>query len=112
MTTGRINQVTILNPRGQAAQTTPQRRRNVLLPKGMSTAKPYPAAGTLPPTGEEHPTTDSIAPTEFPKGWSAARAIGHIGRQTSLHTPLEWRELAVSHALLQAVTDRSLPPRI
>ena len=80
--------------------------------KGMSTAEPYPAAGTLPPTGEEHPTTDSIAPTEFPKGWSAARAIGHIGRQTSLHTPPEWRELAVSHALLQAVTDRSLPPRI
>ncbi len=72
-----------------------------------------PAASTLPPTGDEHPATDSIAPTEFPKGWSAAREIGHqVCRQTSLHAPLEWRELAVGHALGRAVTGCSLPPRI
>src|SRR5207248_8107686 len=99
MTTGRINQVTILNPTRNRAGHLPEGRRSLSLPKGMNTAKPYPATGTLPPTGEEHPATDSIAPTEFPKGRSAARDIAPNGRQTSLHAPLEWRELAVGHAL-------------
>src|SRR3954463_5681944 len=68
MTTGRINQVTILSPGTKCAQANS--------PKGASITKQGDAeaiqvAALQAPTVPTAQATDSIAPTEFPKGWSA-----------------------------------------
>jgi len=109
MTTGRINQVTILSQR--------QRRRH---PRGGGVehyrlAWPRRSAASRPrrpARARQRQTTDSIAPTEFPRAWSVAREIGPMGRHTSPLARPEWRRPATCHALWQAVTDRGLPPRI
>jgi hypothetical protein len=46
------------------------------------------------PRGLGRPTTDSVAPTEFPKGQAAAGGIGRESRQPSPHVSLEWRRPA------------------
>ena len=77
MTTGRINQVTILtgplSPRGSSGRERPEGRTGLL--QSRSGSRPR-SAWTCPcadPT-PEHATGHPIAPTEFPKAWSAADA--------------------------------------
>lgn len=85
MTTGRINQVTILCPQSGCPQ------------KGAGCIRYHMAEGTqccAPPaallTGREaapKQATDPIAPTECPEGWSATGVIRPFNRRTSPHTP-------------------------
>ena len=77
MTTGRINQVTILtgplSPRGSSGRERPEGRTGLLQSRSGSrprSAWTYPCADPTP----EHATGHPIAPTEFPKVWSAADA--------------------------------------
>jgi len=78
MTTGRINQVTILNP-GPRPETTrrggPPRRGAERYKEG-DPREVDPAERGGPRERRLPPTDYSIAPTEFPKGRSAARAFG------------------------------------
>jgi len=81
MTTGRINQVTILKVRPRRSRHTVQAQQSWLLiglPCKMSEHTPYKsdtAASSrerrLQPGFHDHP----IAPTEFPKRWSAIQAF-------------------------------------
>ena len=77
MTTGRINQVTVLNPHAERAQETPQGGRSSSATMRQRDTKGAPSHGhcTLATRGQQH-MTDSIAPTEFPRGRSAARVMG------------------------------------
>lgn len=108
MTTGRINQVTILNPAPESGEGGPQ--RGGVKRYRMAWASRSPPSRHLAPQREGLTATDSIAPTEFPRERSAATVIGPFGRQTALLTRPRWREPATSHALCKAVTGRSPPP--
>ena len=44
------------------------------------------------------PMGHPIAPTEFPKGWSAAGAFGLLSRHALPHRPLRWSVPVPSHA--------------
>ena len=69
MTTGRINQVTILNPSAEAHEQTPEEAG--CTKEGSREAAPA-ARAVERCTGTPTPrATDSIAPTEFPKVRSA-----------------------------------------
>jgi len=92
MTTGRINQVTILSPDAAREGWAPE-----IPPKGRSCYKDWgthevdPAkrdrkrGRDLPPGGY------SIAPTEFPKVRSAVGQSGPKTVHATPHTPLRWR---------------------
>jgi hypothetical protein len=99
MTTGRINQVTILRLREPPARRDAQRP-----PRGWNFCY-WEGEGRSPPD-RWHPTRrarraacgHSIAPTEFPKGRSAAVAIGSQDRHAPLHAPFRWRAPFPGHA--------------
>lgn len=75
MTTGRINQVTILNRRRGAGH--PPRGR-AALSVTMQVSERECAARRRDPARQEQegPTTDSIAPTEFPRASATAETFG------------------------------------
>ena len=82
MTTGRINQVTTLNP----AASPKELRQGApggadLCTKVGATAKPKPDRPGRPTRRGAAPSGHPIAPTEFPKGRSAA---GHSGPKTAV----------------------------
>jgi hypothetical protein len=94
MTTGRINQVTILNPRAKRRDTAPKDGGCERYHAGRATkvrAQPRPSKAPKEP---RRPTTDSVAPTEFPKGQAAAGGIGPESRQPSPHVSLKRRRPA------------------
>ena len=68
MTTGRINQVTILNRR-RGEGTPPRREADVSVTKkvGQRRIAAQPRASEAPEEPRRR-ATDSIAPTEFPRG--------------------------------------------
>ncbi len=75
MTTGRINQVTILAQRPRAKGHPPKgAESSITIRHGR--AETHPAANARPAGAGRRQATDSIAPTEFPKGRSAARESG------------------------------------
>src|SRR5690242_21908708 len=82
MTTGRINQVTILSPSAEAHERTPRRRPGCTGRKGRRRSEPQPQASQVCETPEPH-ATDSIPPTEFPKLRPATTDIRSLHR--SLH---------------------------
>ena len=108
MTTGRINQVTILNPAPEWGEGGP--RRGGVKRYRMAWASRSPPSRHLAPQREDLTATDSIAPTEFPRGQAATGGIGHRDRQPSPHVPPERRKPAADQALLGAVIRRVLPP--
>jgi len=67
MTTGRINQVTILSQRAEAQGRLPE--ESEFTKQGDAEATQVAALPKLKAIIAR--TTDSIAPTEFPKSWSA-----------------------------------------
>ena len=77
MTTGRINQVTILSPSAEAREQTPRRRPGCTGRKGRRRSEPQPQASEVCETPKPQ-ATDSIAPTEFPRQRSAATEIGLV----------------------------------
>lgn len=102
MTTGRINQVTVLvaaggRPKSAATRASPPTRggRSVLQGRGRPQA-PSPRRRTSQACAATagHP----IAPTEFPKWRSAAALRGPRGRCRLLHAPFRWRKPVPSHA--------------
>ncbi|KAF1343649.1 hypothetical protein EJ07DRAFT_186457 [Lizonia empirigonia] len=66
MTTGRINQVTIVNPSAEANERTPPKGAGMYQVEGRSLSDPQPQASKMCETPKPR-ATDSIAPTEFPK---------------------------------------------
>jgi len=77
MTTGRINQVTILNRLRMCrygAETPPRRAAGVLL-LGRGAPEGVPGLQDQTRKTREEPAGHSIAPTEFPKVRSAARTV-------------------------------------
>ena len=82
MTTGRINQVTILSPGAKAHERTPRRRPGCTGRRGRRRSEPQPQASEAYETPKPQ-ATDSIAPTEFPKLRSATGGIRLLHR--SLH---------------------------
>jgi hypothetical protein len=76
MTTGRINQVTILSPRGDPGEARagyPPKGAELVTRRGE--AEPRPAVGAGCASARLAARGHSIAPTEFPKGRSAAGSI-------------------------------------
>jgi hypothetical protein len=67
MTTGRINQVTILSPGTKYAGKLPEGSEYYQ----ARDAEAFQIAALEAPKAPTARTTDSIAPTEFPKRWSA-----------------------------------------
>ena len=86
MTTGRINQVTILNPaRARRTERPPGGGGTFALPL-QEGRRPRAATQPKAPVAQNAtgpPTTDSIAPTEFPRARSAAGEIGPRGPPNS-----------------------------
>ena len=77
MTTGRINQVTITRP-GTNRGTHPTARRGGICCYQMAEERrSIPSRERITGGTSETRATDSIAPTEYPKGWSAALGFGH-----------------------------------
>jgi len=118
MTTGRINQVTILQaePRSRVqrppvtvATTRPSRKRAEVRCKPGGGGPLVPKTERSRPTGDRHHPREGvtvncghpIAPTEFPKAWSAAtrlvRAPWWHTTTRLWHTPLEWRTPRTGH---------------
>ena len=107
MTTGRINQVSILRVR---SHTLEERSRLVTPhPRDGGDQDIYKVRGRPEPTpspgdrrGRSHqgiPAGHPIAPTAFPKEWSGADVgIRDAERRPTLHhTPLSWRIPATDH---------------
>jgi len=84
MTTGRINQVTILSPSAEAREQTPRRRPGCTGRKGRRRSEPQPQASEVCETPKPQ-ATDSIAPTEFPKLRSATGGIRLLHRVLHRH---------------------------
>ena len=103
MTTGRINQVTILSPCAEASGQTPRRER--VLPK-QGDAEATPVAALIMSKTRSAPATDSIAPTEFPKVWSATRHAQILLSRTvpAAYTPQEEKTYALSHAIARKLS--------
>ena len=113
MTTGRINQVTIVTVhrarKPKCAGTPPEGRTESSQDRGRP--KPGPACASSrdrsrPERGTHHP----IAPSEFPKRWSAADASSRPPEESGpslQHAPLKRRIPATCHVLgrLQASGD-------
>lgn len=68
------------------------------LPYGRDTRRCAQPCKAEPTEADMQYTTDSIAPTEFPKGRSAAREIEPEAAKISLHRPLERRQPTANHA--------------
>ncbi len=107
MTTGRINQVTILTrsphaPKGGGRPEDPPEGRSGSLSRSGGGRSQTPGPGYPEPKPGRKPasTGHPIAPTEFPKGWSAAdaRAFDLKGQPALRHTPLKRRIPAARHA--------------
>ena len=102
MTTGRINQVTILSPGAEARRQTP--RREQIVPSGAAKATPIATLQALK-TRTAY-TIDSIAPTEFLKGWSATSHARRFHRSISVaYTPQEETAYASSHAYARLLSE-------
>jgi hypothetical protein len=112
MTTGRINQVTILTPRALPQKTggdaAPLREGGECVTKKGRPKAPSPQrpASQACSATADHP----IAPTEFPQGRSAVERRGLGSRCRLLHTPFRWREPVPSHAQ-RRVPVRACPQR-
>ena len=106
MTTGRINQVTIRHPGRTLGAPAPEGGRSLALPDGRRAPKrPQPQA-TRRLRQARPRATDSIIPTEFPRGWSAAPGFGHLAaRPRCMHPPSGGgqRPLTPFHRRLSAV---------
>ena len=92
MTTGRINQVTILTedhdaPRGVGQRETPGKGGSGSLSRSGEGRSPTPGPGTLRQQTKVMSlasTSHPVAPTEFPKGRSAADAKAIPAQKTEL----------------------------
>ena len=80
MTTGRINQVTILSPSTEMHEQTPAKGASFT---EQGDAEALQVAALSGPGAPAVQATDSIAPTEFPKGWSATSHAGCCHRYIS-----------------------------
>src|SRR5690606_25206464 len=77
MTTGRINQVTILNPSATPGEFAPgSPRGGGALLRGLGSTEVNPAGRAACARRRATPDDHPIAPTEFPKGRSAAGQSG------------------------------------
>jgi hypothetical protein len=76
MTTGRINQVTILTPPAIRLLARPLNRGRVVSKQGGATRQ-SPTLRSQEQQLQLVPQDHPIAPTEFPKGWSAIQLIKH-----------------------------------
>ena len=99
MTTGRINQVTILRlhePPLEGTHRDPGRGGTLRYWEGVGQSPP----GCWCPMrwAQRAACGHSIAPTEFPRVRSAAEVVGSSDRRTPLHTPSRWRVPSPGHA--------------
>jgi len=107
MTTGRINQVTIVNPSAEANERTPRRRPDV--PDGREKPKrPQPQASEAYKTPKPR-ATDSIAPTEFPKLRSATGGTRLLHRLLPRHIRPSGGEDSSQVNAQARVLDRAIP---
>jgi hypothetical protein len=112
MTTGRINQITILIPGATSGEGTPRRppEGGGALQGWGARRSAHPAARDGPRGRRSTPSNHSIAPTEFPRGRSAAQrlglsttTLGSIGPQEGgLQSPVSAR---------RRIPTKALPPR-
>jgi len=107
MTTGRINQVTILYPHDihrDVAWKAPQRRRNCATRKGptKSGSNPRHSSQQVVKSSQE---AIQLPPLSFPRDGPLRQRSGPESRHASQHTPLKWRVPNSSH------TQRRLPVR-
>jgi|SRR5438128_384082 hypothetical protein len=79
MTTGRINQVTVLSQSTKRTLADPPKRASITK---QGDAEAPQVAALKAPKAPIARATDSIAPTEFPKRWSAA---SHDRRYRRIH---------------------------
>ena len=97
MTTGRINQVTILNPSAEAHRPTPRRERKVL---GRESQKRLQSRTAKAHRAPRLHAINSIAPTEFPKKRSATGCDRRSRpKQPATYGSQEEKTPALSHAL-------------
>ena len=127
MTTGRINQVTILLAgAGRVAGADPHHDRDTTPPGKGGQKLVLTRQGRLSPGEEKRPTGDRatpvegaavdyghpIAPTEFPKGWSAAttRSVpGGDNHEAMTYTPQEEDTKGQSHQQVDGYQPRLTP---
>src|SRR5438034_3967954 len=99
MTTGRINQVTILNtlsaPGGRRSGPDPANGTEVVInrqgrSKPQRPPRPTPS-DSAPVRGSCRPTGHPIAPTEFPQGWSVSELARPVtgDDETATYNPRE-----------------------
>ena len=108
MTTGRINQVTIVNPSAEANERTPRRRPGCTSWKGRSRSDPQPQASSVYETPKPQ-AIDSIAPTEFPKLRSATGGIRLLHRLLPRHIRPSGGEDPSQVNAQARVLDRAIP---
>ncbi|UPX11868.1 hypothetical protein EKO05_0002452 [Ascochyta rabiei] len=107
MTTGRINQVTIVNPIAEANERTPEGGQDV--PVGREKPKlPQPQASEAYETPKPQ-ATDSIAPTEFPKLRSATGGTRLLHRLLPRHIRPSGGEDPSQVDAQARVLDRAIP---
>jgi hypothetical protein len=108
MTTGRINQVTILGPHGGG--NPPKGVESSITIKGGH-AEAHPAARANPRERADDRRPIQLPPLSFP-GSGPSRERSGATRQTPRLARPARRRPAACHALSQAVTNRGLPPRV
>ena len=108
MTTGRINQVTILSPSAEAREQTPRGRPGCTGRKGRRRSEPQPQASEVCETPKPQ-ATDSIAPTEFPKLRSATGGIRLLHRVLHRHIRPSGGEDSSQVDAQARILDRAIP---
>ena len=108
MTTGRINQVTILSPSAEAREQTPRGRPGCTGRKGRRRSEPQPQASEVCETPKPQ-ATDSIAPTEFPKLRSATGGTRLLHRLLPRHIRPSGGEDSSQVNAQARVPDRAIP---
>ena len=110
MTTGRINQVTILDPGAQGAQAEPPEGSGKYQAGGRKKQPQLPTASVH----EAHALqeADSIAPTEFPKARSEMRCYQRCHwKNKPSHTSLRRRRPTVASSRTQGADTRQGYPQ-
>jgi len=110
MTTGRINQVTILD-RGPRAKATPPQKESGKYTEGRRRSnanRPVKRA----PRVQVRQATYSNAPTEFPKERSATGQARRCRLTSPLHTVLRRREYWLHHAHKARLCSSIIPKRL
>src|SRR3954466_7704708 len=108
MTTGRINQVTIVNPSAEANERNPPKEARMYQLEGRSRSDPQPQASEAYETPKPQ-ATDSIAPTEFPKLRSATGGTRLLHRLLPRHIRPSGGEDPSQVNAQARVLDRAIP---